>query len=127
LIEFARCEPLDPKNGASNFGSPPRWIVSGGPPEKVSRGGVPKNSPLTGIRLGLIALALSWLLFTLGILRGEIDMADPESFIRAASSAAYLPWTIIRVGIVLNLFGTFAPYRYLTYQGESMIAFLLLS
>jgi hypothetical protein len=52
-------------------------------------------------------------------------MADPESFIRTASSAAYVPaWTIILVGVVLNLFGTFALYRYLTYQGESMIAFL---
>jgi len=84
------------------------------------------KSPLTRIRLGLIALALSGLLFVLGIvLRGEIDMADPESFIRAASSAAYVPaWTIILVGVVLNLYGTFALYRYLTYQGESMIAFL---
>jgi hypothetical protein len=84
------------------------------------------KSPLTRIRLGLIALALSGLLFVLGVvLRGEIDMADPESFIRAASSAAYVPaWTIILVGVVLNLYGTFALYRYLTYQGESMIAFL---
>jgi hypothetical protein len=84
------------------------------------------KSPLTRIRLGLIALALSGLLFVLGIvLRGGIDMADPESFIRAASSAAYVPaWTIILVGVVLNLYGTFALYRYLTYQGENMIAFL---
>ena len=86
------------------------------------------KSPLSRIRLGLIALALSGLLFALGIvLRGEIDMADPESFLRAASSAAYVPaWTIILVGVVLNLYGTFALYRYLTYQTESMIAFLAL-
>jgi hypothetical protein len=84
------------------------------------------KSPLSRIRLGLIALALSGLLFALGIvLRGEVDMADPESFIRVAVSPAYVPgWTMILVGGVLNLYGFFGLYRYLTYQADSMIAFL---
>ena len=84
------------------------------------------KSPLTRIRLGLIALALSGLFFALGIvLRGEVDMADPESFIRVADSAAYVPgWTMILVGGVLNLYGFFGLYRYLTYQADSMIAFV---
>ena len=84
------------------------------------------QAPLSRIRFGLIALALSGLLFALGIaLRGEIDIADPEGFIRAAASPAFVPaWTIILVGVVLNLFGTFGLYRYLTYQANSLIAFL---
>jgi hypothetical protein len=84
------------------------------------------KSPLTRIRLGLTALALSGLFFALGIvLRGEVDMADPESFIRVADSPAYvLGWTIILVGGVLNLYGFFGLYRYLTYQAGSMIAFV---
>jgi hypothetical protein len=78
------------------------------------------------IRFGLIALALSGLLFALGIvLRGPIDLADPGSFIRAAAPPNYVPaWTIILVGGVLQLYGFFGLYCYLTYQAESLIAFL---
>lgn len=78
------------------------------------------------IRLGLGALALSGLLFALGIvLRGPVDLADPGSCCRAVlSSAAVSGWTIILVGGVLHLFGFFGLYRYLTYRAESLIPFL---
>ena len=78
------------------------------------------------IRFGLIALALSGLLFALGIaLRGRIDLADPGSALRATVSPNYVPgWTIILVAGVLSLYGFFGLYRYLTYQASSRIAFL---
>src|SRR5574341_86648 len=78
------------------------------------------------IRLGLLALALSGLLFALGIvLRGPVDLADPGFCCRAAVSPTYVPaWTIILVGGVLQLYGFLGLYRYLTYQAESLIAFL---
>jgi len=87
-----------------------------------------KSQALSRIRLGLIALALSALLFALGIVvRGAVDIADPEALIRAAASPGYIPgWTIILVGWVLQLYGTFGLYRYLTYQAKSLIAFLAL-
>jgi hypothetical protein len=80
------------------------------------------------VRLGLIALALSGLLFALGIaLRGPIEFGDPESFIRPPVSPNYVPaWTIILVGGVLQLYGFFGLYRYLTFQASSLIAFLAL-
>jgi hypothetical protein len=76
------------------------------------------------INLGLIALALSGLLFAVGIvLRGPVDVADPGSCCRAATSPAYvLGWTIILVGALLNLFGLFGLYRYLTYQAGNLLA-----
>jgi len=78
------------------------------------------------IRFGLIALVLSGLLFALGIvLRGQVDLTDPGSFIQAAASPNYVPgWTVILVGGVLQLYGFFGLYRYLTYQAENLIAFL---
>ncbi|SRR6266540_1923364 len=78
------------------------------------------------IRFGLAALALSGLLFTLGVaLRGPIDLADPGSFVRAAVSPSYVPaWTLILVGGVLQLYGFFGLYRYLTHKAPSPIAFL---
>ena len=77
------------------------------------------------IRFGLIALALSGLLFALGIvLRGPVDLADPGSCCRAAASPTYvLGWTTILVGGVLQLYGFFGLYRYLTFQAKSLIAF----
>ena len=80
-------------------------------------------------RFGLIALALSALLFTLGAaLRGPFDLADPGSYIiRDALSPNYLlGWTLILVGAVLQFHGSFGLYRYLTYQAESLTAFLAL-
>jgi hypothetical protein len=87
------------------------------------------NQTRREIRFGLSALALSMLLFTLGaILRGPIDLANLGSYIiRAALSPKYVPgWTVILVGGVLHLYGTFGLYRYLTYQAENLIAFLAL-
>jgi len=81
------------------------------------------------IRSGLIALALSGLMFTLGIpLRGQVDLTDLGSYIiRAALSPNYLlGWIIILVGGVLQLYGFFGLYRYLTYQTENLIALLAL-
>ena len=81
------------------------------------------------IRFGLIALALSALLFTLGAaLRGPFDLVDPGSYIiRAALSPNYVPgWTLILIGAVLQLHGSFGLYCYLTYQAESLTAFLAL-
>ena len=77
------------------------------------------------IRLGLTALALSGLLFAMGIvLRGPVDLADPGFCCRAAVSPTYvLAWVIILVGGVLQLYGFFGLYRYLTYQTENLIAF----
>ena len=79
------------------------------------------------IRSGLIALALSGLLSTLvAALRGPFDLADPGSHnIGAALSPTYLPgWTLILIGVVLHLYGLFGLYRYLTYEAQSLIAFL---
>jgi hypothetical protein len=78
------------------------------------------------IRSGLIALALSGLLYTLTVvLRGPVDLADPGSCCRAAVSPNYVPaWTIGLVGAVLQLYGLFGLYRYLTYQAENLNAFL---
>lgn len=78
------------------------------------------------IRFGLTALVLSGLLLALStILRGPVSLADPGSFIQAAASPNYVPaWTMILVGGVLNLYGSFGLYRYLTYQTKSLIAFL---
>ena len=80
------------------------------------------------INLGLIALALSGLLFAVGIvLRGPVDVADPGSCCRvAASPTDVLGWTIILVGGLLQLYGFFGLYRYLTYHAEIRIAFLAL-
>ncbi|HEX9597362.1 MAG TPA: hypothetical protein VF982_10825 [Anaerolineales bacterium] len=78
------------------------------------------------IRSGLSALALSGLLFALGIvLRGPVSLADPGSCCRAAVSAGYVPgWTIILVATLLHLYGFFGLYRYLTYQAEHLVALL---
>ena len=80
------------------------------------------------VRSGLIALPLSALLFALGIvLRGSAgDLTDPVAYVlRAATSPYYVPgWTIILVGFVLQLYGAFGLYRYLTYQAENGIALL---
>jgi hypothetical protein len=78
------------------------------------------------IRLGLIALTLAGLLYTLTVvMRGAVDIADPGACCRAAVSPNFVPaWTIGLVGAVLQLFGLFGLYRYLTYQAESLIALL---
>jgi hypothetical protein len=82
------------------------------------------NQSSREINLGLIALALSGLLFALGIiLRGPVELADPGSCCRAALSAGYVSgWTIILVGALLNLYGLFGLYRYLTSQAMNRFA-----
>jgi hypothetical protein len=76
------------------------------------------------INLGLIALAVSGLLFALGIiLRGPVELADPGSCCRTAPSAGYVSgWTIILVGALLNLYGLLGLYRYLTAQAVNRFA-----
>jgi hypothetical protein len=78
------------------------------------------------IRFGLVTLVLSGLLLTLGTaLRGPIDLADLGSLIRAAASPNYVTALIIVLfGGVLQVFGAFGLYRYLTYQAESLTALL---
>jgi hypothetical protein len=79
------------------------------------------------IRSGLIALVGSSLLFVLGIiLRGPIpSVAIPASFSPAAASANYAAgWTMILAGFVLQLYGYFGLYRYLTYRAQNLIALL---
>jgi hypothetical protein len=76
------------------------------------------------VRSGLIALALTGPLFTLGIiLRGPIDISDTTSLISEALSPGFgTGWTLIVFGFVLQLYGFFGLYRYLTTQTESLIA-----
>jgi hypothetical protein len=78
------------------------------------------------VRFGLVALALSGLLLSLGIpLRGPIPITNPEAIIRTVDSPGFLPgWILILVGGMFHVYGTFGLYRYLTYQAESRIAFL---
>ena len=76
------------------------------------------------VRSGLVALAVTGPLFTLGIiLRGAIDISDITSLIREALSPGFASgWTLIVFGFVLQLYGFFGLYRYLTTQSESLIA-----
>jgi len=71
-----------------------------------------------------MALAITGPLFTLGIiLRGAIDISDTTSLIREALSPGYTTgWTLIVFGFVLQLYGFFGLYRYLTTKTESLIA-----
>jgi hypothetical protein len=80
------------------------------------------------VRLGLVALALSGLLILIGAaLRGAVDFADPGSCCRAGVSPGFVPgWTIVLVGGVLQLYGFFGLYRYLTYQAGDLVGFLAL-
>lgn len=79
-----------------------------------------KSQALSRIRLGLIAMALSGLLWTIGIpLRGPVAITDPEAMIQAASSPGFVPgWTIQLVGGVFHTFGTIGLYGYLVYWGR---------
>ncbi len=79
------------------------------------------------IRSGMIALVGSSLLFVLGIiLRGPIlSVAIPASFSLVMDSPNYVAgWNVILVGFVLQLYGFFGLYRYLTYQAQNLIALL---
>jgi hypothetical protein len=78
------------------------------------------------IRFGLVALAFSGLLLSIGIpLRGPIPITNPEAIIQTADAPGFLPgWILILIGGVFHAYGTFGLYRYLTYQAESRIAFL---
>ena len=77
------------------------------------------------VRFGLVALALSGLMFVLGILmRGPVSLSDPGACCRAALPPAYISgWTIILFALVADLYGFLGLYRYLTYQAESRTAF----
>ena len=77
------------------------------------------------IRFGLVALALAGLLFTLSIvIRGPLDR-DTAALMSAALSSNFVPGAVIGlIGGVIQIYGLFGLYRYLTYQRESLIAFL---
>jgi hypothetical protein len=76
------------------------------------------------VRSGLITLAVTGPLFTLGIiLRGAIDISDTTSLVREALTPGFTTgWTLIVFGFVLQLYGFFGLYRYLTTQADSLIA-----
>lgn len=82
------------------------------------------TQPRREVRSGLIVLALTGPLFTLGIiLRGAIDISDTTSLIRDALLPGFTTgWTLIVFGFVLQLYGFFGLYRYLTINTESLIA-----
>ena len=65
-------------------------------------------------------------MLTLGVaLRGPIDLADSGSFVRTAASPNYvLAWTLILAAGILQLYGFFGLYRYLTNRASTPIAFL---
>lgn len=77
------------------------------------------------IRFGLTALVLSGLLFTLSVvMRGPIN-PDPASLMQAALPSNFVPAVALGlIGGVIQIYGLFGLYRYLTYQRESLIAFL---
>ncbi len=78
------------------------------------------------VRVGLIALALSGLMFAVGIaMRGPVSLSDPGACCRTTISPAYAPgWAIILLALVADLYGFLGLYRYLTYQANSRIASL---
>jgi len=82
------------------------------------------NQTRREVRSGLVVLALTGPLFTVGIiLRGAIDISDTSSLIREALSPGYTTgWILIVVGFVLQLYGFFGLYRYLTTKTESVMA-----
>jgi hypothetical protein len=85
------------------------------------------TQPRYEIRLGLIALALSGLLWTLniGLRGGPFDLADPGACCRAALSPSYMPTSTLGLfAVLLNLYGFLGLYRYLTYRAENRIALL---
>lgn len=77
------------------------------------------------IRSGLIALVLVGLLFTLGVaIRGPLER-DPAALMRAALSSNFVTGaTISLIGGVIQIYGLFGLYRYLTYRRESLTALL---
>jgi len=77
------------------------------------------------IRFGLIALALTGALFTLGIaVRGPLAR-DNAALMQAALSPQFVLGAVIGLtGGVLQIFGLFGLYRYLTNQRASVIALL---
>ena len=77
------------------------------------------------IRFGLVALAVSGLLFTASVvLRGPIN-TDPVAFMPAVLSPNFVPGVSLGlIGGLFQIYGLFGMYRYLTYQRESLVAFL---
>jgi hypothetical protein len=80
------------------------------------------------VRLGLIALALAGLLWTLAIpLRGPADLADPGACCRAEfTPTLQVAWILIVVGAMLPFYGFFGLYRYLSYRAENRLALVAL-
>ena len=80
------------------------------------------------VRLGLIALALAGLLWTVALpLRGPADLADPGSCCRTGFSTTFQgAWILIVVGAMLLIYGFIGLYRYLSYRAENLIALLAL-
>lgn len=77
------------------------------------------------IRMGLSALVLTGLFYTLSVtIRGPLD-PNPASLLRGILAPNFVPGVMIGlVGGLFQIYGLFGLYRYLTFQRESWIAFL---
>ena len=80
------------------------------------------------VRLGLIALALAGLLWTVAIpWRGPADLADAGACCRAEfSPALQVAWILIVVGAMFPFYGFFGLYRYPSYRAENRLALVAL-
>lgn len=78
------------------------------------------------VRSGLMVLALTGPLFTAGIiLRGAIDITDITSLLDEATTPGFTTgWALIVLGFVLQIYGFFGLYRYLTSRSDSLIALI---
>lgn len=77
------------------------------------------------IRFSLSALVLTGLLYVASIVvRGPLD-PDPAALMQAVLSPNFVPGVIIGlIGGVLNVYGVFGLYRYLTLRDKGLIPFL---
>lgn len=83
---------------------------------------------ITRIRLGILTLAISGLLFTMGYaLAGPFveAMGNPDDFVRIAGSPSFRVGMFINtIGIALEFFGFLALYIYLHRLDQGRLAFI---